>query len=150
MSDTKASMGSGKKLLIIFALIIAVFQLIQVDQVNPKFNKTDELKAPKEIMSIFKRSCWDCHSNETIWPLYAKIAPLSWTISRNVKTGRAYVNFSIWETYTQKQKDKKLEEIYRTMNAAMPPSSYVNWHEEATVTQEDRQLIKDWTGKAPY
>ena len=142
--------GAGKMLLITLGLMLVAFQLIQVDQLNPKYNKNDEIKAPKDIMAIFKRSCWDCHSNDTIWPWYGKIAPISWSVARHVKHGRAYVNFSIWETYSEEQKDKKLEEIYRTMYAAMPPQNYVDWHEEAAVTKKDRDLIRTWTGKSPY
>ena len=140
----------GKKLLTLFSLIFLSFQLIQVDQLNPKYDKKDIIQAPKEVMVIFKRACWDCHSNDTIWPWYASIAPFSWTISRNVKTGRAYVNFSIWKTYTTKQKDKKLEGLYRTILSAMPPSSYISFHKDAKVSKKDIKLIRDWTGKTPY
>ena len=142
--------GAGKKLLLILVLLFISFQFIQVDKLNPKYDKKDEIKAPKEVMAVFKRACWDCHSNDTVWPWYSKVAPMSWSIARHVKHGRAYVNFSIWETYTPEQKDKKLEEIYRTMYAAMPPENYVQFHDEASVTQEDRKLIREWTGKAPY
>ncbi len=130
--------------------MLLAFQVIQVDKLNPKYDKKDEIKVPKDVMAIFKRACWDCHSNDTIWPWYSHIAPLSWSIARHVKNGRAYINFSIWETYTEEDKDKKLEEIYRTMYAAMPPQNYIDWHEEAKVTKEDIKLIRNWTGKSPY
>jgi hypothetical protein len=126
------------------------FQLIQVDKLNPIYDKSDQIVVPKNIMNIFKRSCWDCHSNDTIWPWYSYIAPFSWSIARNVKNGRAYLNFSIWEKYTQKEKDKKLEGIYRTIYAAMPPKSYVRWHSEAKVSKDDINTIRKWTNKAPY
>ena len=131
---------------IVFFMFLA-FQLIQVDQNNPVFNKEDEIKAPKEVMSIFKRACYDCHSNETVWPWYSKIAPLSWNIKRHVKNGRDYVNFSTWKQYSQEKKDKALEGIYRTIYKAMPLQSYINWHDEAKLSKEDIKLIRDWTGK---
>ncbi len=137
-------------LLKIFFLLFLAFQIIQVDKINPKYDKKDEIKAPKEVMNIFKRSCWDCHSNDTVWPWYASVAPFSWTIVKNVRNGRAYVNFSIWETYTNKQKDKKLEEIYRTMNGAMPPAGYIRFHSDANITNEQKDLIQTWTGKAIF
>ncbi|VAY88051.1 hypothetical protein MNB_ARC-1_753 [hydrothermal vent metagenome] len=133
------------KLLKIFVFILLSFQLIQVDKTNPKYSKQYEIKASKEVMSIFKRACWDCHSNQTIWPWYSNIAPLSWEISRHVKLGRSYLNFSIWETYTKEQKLKKLEEIYRTIYAAMPPKNYIKWHEKAKISKKDIKLIRDWT-----
>lgn len=150
VAKQEAPRGAGKKLLIIFGLLFLAFQLIQVDQLNPSYDKKDEIQVPKDVMAVFKRACYDCHSNDTVWPWYSKIAPLSWSIGRHVRYGRAYVNFSIWNTYTDKQKDHKLEEIYRTMYKAMPPPSYVDWHDEAKVSKEDIKLIRDWTGKAPY
>ena len=138
------------QLLKIFFLILVAFQFIQVDKLNPTYNKKDVIEVPKDVMSIFKRACWDCHSNDTVWPWYSHIAPLSWTIAQHVNNGRAYVNFSIWNKYTQEQKDKKLEGIYRTILAAMPPPSYIKWHKEAKISKEDIKLIRDWTDKTPF
>ena len=128
-----------------------VIQLIQVDITNPKeTDKSLEIKAPKEVMSILKRSCYDCHSNEVKIPWYSKIAPLSWQISRHVDLGRQWVNFSIWNSYTKEQKDTKLEEIYKSVHTVMPLKSYLYLHKEANMRKADRQLIRDWTGKAPF
>jgi hypothetical protein len=137
----------------IFIYLFGAFvliQLIQVDIKNTPTNPKEEIKAPKEVMSILKRACYDCHSNSVKLPWYSKIAPVSWTISRHVDIGRAWVNFSIWETYTKEQKDKKLEEIYKAIYKAMPVPSYVSQHPEAKLSKEDRELIRNWTGKAPF
>jgi len=128
-----------------------VIQLIQVDITNPKdIDKSLEIKAPKEVMSILRRSCYDCHSNEVKIPWYSKIAPLSWQISRHVDLGRQWVNFSIWNSYTKEQKDTKLEEIYKSVHTVMPLKSYLYLHKEANMNKADRDLIRKWTGKAPF
>ena len=128
-----------------------VIQLIQVDITNPKnTDKSLEIKAPKEVMNILKRSCYDCHSNEVKIPWYSKIAPLSWQISRHVDLGRQWVNFSIWNSYTKEQKDTKLEEIYKSVHTVMPLKSYLYLHKEANMSKADRDLIRKWTGKAPF
>ena len=142
--------GAGKRLIIILVSIILLFQLITIDKTNPPYNKKDQIQAPKPIMNILKRSCWDCHSNDTIWPWYANIAPFSWTISRHVKVGRQYVNFSIWNTYTPEQKDKKLTAIYKSVHTAMPLSSYTQIHKKAILTKQDRDMLRSWTGKSPF
>ena len=130
-----------------FFIIIQVFQVdIQTSKTNPAL----EIKAPAEIMSIFKRSCYDCHSNSVDIPWYSKVAPISWTISRHINIGRQWVNFSIWQTYTQEQKDKKLNEIYKAVHTAMPVKSYVWKHPEAKLSNEDKKIIRKWTGKAPF
>ena len=142
--------GAGKKLILLFLFLFISFQFIQVDMTNPKFNTNDVIKAPKEVMKIFKKSCYDCHSNETIWPWYSRIAPFSWTIVGHVNNGRAYLNFSTWEKYTKKQKDKILKDIYRTMYAAMPLKSYTLIHKKAILTKKERDMVRKWTNKSPY
>jgi hypothetical protein len=127
-----------------------LIQLIQVDIKNKDINKDEEIKASKKLIDILKRSCYDCHSNEVIIPWYSKVAPISWTISRHINLGRKWVNFSIWETYTQEQKDKKLEEIYKAVYIAMPLKSYLSQHPNAILSKEDRNFIREWTGKAPF
>ena len=135
-----------KRTLLIFLLVFLAMQLIQTEKINKPVDKKLEIKAPEHIMSVFKTSCYDCHSNEVKWPWYSNVAPFSWIISSHVKNGRAWLNFSEWETYTQKEKKKKLKEIFRTVYASMPLTSYIKFHEEADLTREQRTIIRDWTG----
>jgi len=128
-----------------------LIQLIRVDIPKPqKIDKNLEIKAPREVMNIFKRACYDCHSDEFKLPWYSQIAPLSWQISRHIDLGRQWVNFSIWNSYTQEQKDTKLEEIYKSVHTVMPLKSYLYLHKEANMNKADRDLIRKWTGKAPF
>jgi hypothetical protein len=138
------------KLLKIFLFIFLFFQIIQVEKINPKFDKNYEIKAPEDIISIFKRACWDCHSNETIWPWYSKIAPFSWELARHVSNGRAYLNFSTWEQYTKDEKNKKLEAIYKTIYKAMPPPNYLFFHKNAKISEQDIKKIRIWTKYKPF
>ena len=127
-----------------------VIQLIQVEFKNSKSDKNLEIKAPTEVMSILKRSCYDCHSNEVKLPWYANIAPISWEMSRHIEVGRQWVNFSIWESYTAEQKDKKMGELYKAVYSVMPLEGYVYTHPQAALSKEDRTLLRTWTGKAPF
>ena len=135
-----------KRTLLIFALVFIAMQFIQTEKINKTAPKNLEIKAPNHIMSVFKTSCYDCHSNETKWPWYSNVAPFSWIISGHVKNGKAWLNFSEWENYTEKEKKKKLKGIFRTVYASMPLASYVRLHEEADLTREQRTMIRDWTG----
>ena len=135
--------------LIVLAILVAL-QFIPSEIYNPKTDKSLEIKVSPEIMAIFKRSCYDCHSNEVVSPWYSKIAPASLYIKGHVDLGRKWLNFSEWENYTQKQKDDKLKGIFRTVYAAMPLKSYILLHEEAKLTKQEIKLIRDWTGKAPF
>ena len=135
--------------LIVLAILVAL-QFIPSEIYNPKTDKSLEIKVSPEIMAVFKRSCYDCHSNEVIIPWYSKVAPASLYIKGHVDLGRKWLNFSEWENYTQKQKDDKLKGIFRTVYAAMPLKSYILLHEEAKLTKQEIKLIRDWTGKAPF
>ncbi len=134
-----------RTLLIIFALFLCM-QLIRTEQVNPTLDKNLEIKAPKNIQTMFKNACYDCHSNQTQWPFYSNIAPFSWIISRHVKHGRKALDFTAWENYNQEEKTKKLKAIYRTVYGSMPLPSYEAFHEEAALTKEEREVIRTWTG----
>jgi len=133
----------------IFGIFI-VLQFIPTNIENPKTDKNLEIKVEPEIMAIFKKSCYDCHSNEVNIPWYSKVAPISFTISRHIDLGRRWLNFSVWENYTQEEKDRKLEGIYRTVYKAMPLESYTSMHKDAILTKDEIKLIRDWTGKAPF
>lgn len=135
-----------KRALLIFFLVFIVMQFIQTEKNNGPIDKSLEMKAPEHIMTVFKTSCYDCHSNEVKWPWYSNVAPFSWVINSHVKNGRAWLNFSIWETYTAKEKKKKLKELFRTVYASMPLQSYVMFHDHADLSKEQRTMIRDWTG----
>ena len=135
-----------KLALLIFLIIFIVMQFIQPDKENIIVDKNLEIKAPTEVMTLLKTSCFDCHSNETTWPWYSKIAPFSWVVANHVNTGRKALNFSTWENYSPQLKEEKLKAIYRTAYASMPLPSYIYAHEEANLTKEQRSMIRDWTG----
>jgi len=139
-----------KKFLYIVTIIFIGLQFIPAKIENHKTDKNLEIKVSSELMSIFKRSCYDCHSNEVVVPWYQNIAPGSFFIKRHVDLGRKWLNFSTWEEYTEEEKDKKLKGIFRTVYAAMPLASYVSLHKEAKLTKEEIKMIRDWTGKAPF
>ncbi|CAM3819227.1 heme-binding domain-containing protein [Arcobacter cloacae] len=135
-----------KLALLIFLIIFIVMQFIQPNKENIIVDKNLEIKAPTEVMTLLKTSCFDCHSNETTWPWYSKIAPFSWVVANHVNTGRKALNFSTWENYSPQLKEEKLKAIYRTAYASMPLPSYIYAHEEANLTKEQRSMIRDWTG----
>ena len=139
-----------KNFLYIVLAIFVVLQFIPAKIDNPQTDKNLEIKVTPELMSIFKRSCYDCHSNEVKIPWYQNIAPGSFFIKKHVDLGRKWLNFSTWENYTEEEKDKKLKGIFRTVYAAMPLASYISLHKEAKLTKDEIQLIREWTGKAPF
>jgi len=84
-----------KKFLIFLVVVIAGIQFIPVEQTNPPVE--NDLFASNEVKDILKRACYDCHSNETNWAWYTKVAPMSWLAASDVNGGRENLNFSEWE-----------------------------------------------------
>ena len=135
-----------KRTLFIFLIIFIVMQFFRIDKTNPETNKSLEIKAEEGIMEILKTACYDCHSNETKYPWYSNVAPFSWAIQTHITEGRKALNFSVWENYTQEEKEEHLKDIYRTVYASMPIETYLWVHKEADLSSEDGKIIRDWTG----
>jgi len=131
--------------ILVGAIVIAI-QFIPAGRTNPPV--TAGLDAPVKVLSVFKKSCYDCHSNETEWPWYSYIAPVSWLVSSDVKDGRLHLNFSKWENLSRKDIVKMKEEIWDEIEKGnMPLWKYTILHPDANLTQEDKNLIRDWAGE---
>ena len=124
--------------------LLVVIQFIPVNRNNPEV--TGEINAPEEVMAILRRSCYDCHSNETVWPWYSYVAPASWLISRDVHDGREELNFSEWTTYTEKRKRHKQKECGEEIEEGeMPLWFYVPLHPEAELLKKDVETLLSWS-----
>ncbi len=130
--------------------VLVLIQLVRPAQTNPPV--TGVVQAPPEVMTLLKRSCWDCHSNESVWPWYAQVAPVSWLVARDVNGGRKHLNFSEWQGYEEGRKLKKLEEIAEEVEEGeMPMATYLPLHPEAKLTAAERSALVAWAkaGGAP-
>jgi hypothetical protein len=135
------------------AVLIVLFIALQFSQpakTNPASDPTLALQAraqaPTEVVAIFDRACRDCHSNETAWPWYSRIAPVSWLVADDVRIGRQQLNFSEWGRYSARQAEHKLEEICAVVQAkTMPPKKYTLAHPAARLTTSNVKTICAWT-----
>ena len=129
--------------------VVLLMQFIQIKIPNPpKATPQDEIKAPKEVMAILKKSCYDCHSNHTKMPWYGNIAPMSIGVHSNIKNGRAWLNFSIFNKYSEEKKQKIYKGIINALNLRkMPPSEYLLFHKDARLTKKEVELLQDWAKK---
>jgi len=128
----------------VLAVMLLAIQLVPVDRTNPPVET--EVPASVEVRSILRRACYDCHSNETVWPWYGRIAPMSWLIARDVRDGRKELNFSTWNRYSAEQQSKKLRECWEEVaEGAMPLAIYLPLHPEARLSAGDREALRVWT-----
>ncbi len=133
-------------LLIAVVLFLIAGQLIRPDRTNPQVNPTatfEVVASPAPAMaSILKRACYDCHSDNTVWPWYSRIAPVSWLVADDVKEGRSHLNFSEWGLLSAEGSQKKLEAVCREVkNGEMPLWQYRLMHPEARLSQEDIKIL---------
>ncbi|KUO60005.1 hypothetical protein APF79_09540 [bacterium BRH_c32] len=141
-------MRPGRTIFLVLVLAIIGIQFIEVERTNPPV--TDEIKAPADIMEILKKSCYDCHSNETVWPWYSKVAPVSWLVADDVEKGRKHLNFSTFESLDTSVKFKKKDEILEEVqNGEMPLDIYTLMHPTSSLEILQKAKIEKWvTGKS--
>jgi len=128
---------------------LALIQFVPVDRSNPPV--TGEISAPDPVLEVLRGSCYDCHSNETVWPWYSRVAPVSWRIADHVREAREHLNFSEWQGLPQEDRDHALEEIWEEVEkGAMPLSDYLRMHPESVLTDPQRETLRRWTeGQEP-
>lgn len=135
-------------------IILGSFIFIQFFRVEKNLgdevSKNDFLKTnpamPELLQSLFKASCYNCHSNNTIYPWYAHIAPFSWIIDQHIRNGKDEVNFAYYDTFTDRQKVGLLDEICEALSdSSMPPQNYLMLNPDAILTKEDIAAICHWT-----
>lgn len=138
-----------KKQTKIFLGIIAVLvgiQLIPIDRTHAPVEATKNFvtieNTPREIQTLIKNACYDCHSNEVKYPWYAYIAPISWSVKNHINEGQEHLNFSEWGTYNKELKKRMMQKsVEEVENRKMPLSGYLPLHPEARLTAEQRQMM---------
>jgi hypothetical protein len=142
-----------KKILQIAAILLVaafiVIQFIRPDQTNPPVVAAESIESsiaiPENVSSILARSCADCHTNTTKYPWYSQIAPASWFLANHIRDGRKELNLSVWNTYTDKKKSHKLEELCEQVEqGAMPLPSYLWIHHDAALKEGEARILCDW------
>ena len=132
-----------KKTLIGLVIVVAVLQFIPVKRTNPPISW--DINAPENVSGILRTSCYDCHSNETRWPWYTYIAPVSFLIASDVNEGRKRLNFSEWDKYDNKKREKKLDGIIEMVEEGeMPLSMYTIIHKDAILDTVKINILKEW------
>jgi cytochrome c len=100
---------------------------------------------PAPVMGIFLRSCQNCHSEKTAWPVYSYVAPMSWMIERDVSEARAHMNLSRWAEYDSERRREILTEMGSLVrNYQMPPGRYLLLHPDARLSDADVKLLYEW------
>ncbi len=125
-------------------------QFVRPDRTNPPAAAAASLqaKAPPEIKALLDRSCRDCHSNETRWPWYSNVAPVSWLVADDVHKARDKFNFSEWTSYPSDDQDKFLGAMCNlAQRGRMPLPIYLVSHRDARPSVAEIQALCAWSDK---
>ena len=139
-----------KIILIILVIVFAALQFVPVKMPeNAEAGKDDLISSgvvPQDISSILRTSCYDCHSNQTSYPWYSKVAPASWLLAKDIREGRDDLNFSGWGSYNKRRQIGNLDKIKEEVTSGeMPLRNYLLIHRNARLSSEQRNALGKWT-----
>jgi len=135
-------------LVALLAAFLAI-QVVQPDRTEPDIDRAATLDAlfspPPEVASLLRAACYDCHSYETRWPWYSRVAPVSWLIGHDIEEGRGSVNFSTLGALDPDEQRDLLRECAREVKkGAMPLEIYTKLHADARLSEGQRDALNDW------
>jgi mono/diheme cytochrome c family protein len=130
-----------KIILIVFGLVVVLGLLIQLVPYGHNHNNPPVVAEPQwdsaRTRELFMQACGDCHSNETIWPWYSNVAPVSWLVQHDVDEGRQKLNISEWGT----RRFEAHEAAELIQQNQMPPAQYFPTHPEARLSDSEKQEL---------
>ena len=133
-----------RTILILIAILVGLFLLIQLLPFGKNHANPAVVSEPawdtSATRGLAQRACFDCHSNETAWPWYSNIAPVSWLVYYDVVEGRGKMNFSDWGRGFQPNVGEITEVI---QEGEMPPVQYLFMHSEAKISAAEKQALID-------
>jgi len=135
------------KRLVVIAVLIAFGGLVLIqlvpygrDHANPPVQSEPNWDS-QQTRELTRRACFDCHSNETTWPWYSNIAPMSWLVQHNADEGRRILNFSTWKQGgAGREAGESLEAV---AEGFMPPADYLLAHPNARLSQDEKKALLD-------
>ncbi|MEP7237345.1 MAG: heme-binding domain-containing protein [Ferruginibacter sp.] len=135
-----------------FQILLLIFIIIQF--IRPAKNKSEGISntdiskiypVPGDVQTILKTSCYDCHSNNTIYPWYAKIQPVAWWLNNHIQDGKKDLNFSEFANYRIRRQYVKLQQINDLVKKdEMPLDSYLWIHKYAKLSEQQKLTIANW------
>ena len=128
----------GRKIALAVVALLVLIQLVPYgrNHQNPPHTKEPNWDSPK-TRELSKAACFDCHSNQTVWPWYSHVAPVSWMLQNHVTEGREHLNFSEFDR-PQRDADEAVEMVEKSY---MPLTNYTWLHPEARLSDADRKAL---------
>ncbi|MEN9701966.1 MAG: hypothetical protein RIR55_1308 [Bacteroidota bacterium] len=137
-----------KKILVVLLVVLVALQFVRPTR-NVSGDTTKDISTlypmSDSVKMIVNKACTDCHSNKTVYPWYASVAPLSFWLDHHVNEGKGEINFNEFASYRIGKQNHKLKEVIEQIQEnKMPLSSYTLIHKEAKLTDAEKEVLIDW------
>ena len=131
-------------------VVAAGIQLVRPARTNPSTDPSRTLRSrgavPPAVAAVLERACRDCHSNDTRWPWYSNVAPVSWFVIDHVNHGRSHFNYSDWAKYDRNEAARLIKDSCDfARKGTMPLPSYLRMHDEARLSPQDVESLCSWS-----
>jgi len=138
-----------KKILLVLLLAFVVIQFIRPAKNNGEPEGANHISksynVPNGVKAILEKACNDCHSNNTTYPWYANIQPVTWWLNSHIVDGKKHLNFSEFTTYNLRRQYHKMEEVISEVDEKhMPISSYTITHGDAKLSDAEKTILTNW------
>ena len=145
----------GKRIKLVGLGLIAVLILLQFFQperniapLDPELDMLKLLAPPEPMTDLIMNACYDCHSNQTVYPWYSRISPVSLYLNKHIVKGKEDLNFSDYGLLDKADKIGAFADFCDVLDAGtMPLQSYMLIHKDARLTQEERENLCNWSEK---
>lgn len=144
-----------KKVLFVILILGIGIQFIPVSKnqgdVVPKTDFLQSIEAPITVQRMIKASCYDCHSNNTNYRWYGRVRPFVWFLEKHINEGKAELNFSIFQEYSDRMKSEKIRSmISQIEKKQMPLEEYAAVHNEARLDEAERDVLIEYLKSTSY
>jgi hypothetical protein len=144
---------AGYLAVVLCGIAVASIQVMPVKRSNPAVNSADtietSLNVPAPVEKILTEACKDCHSLQTRWPVYARVAPVSWIVTHDVERGREAMNLSRWAAHAGSKPGVAMGVLAAAcadvQSRHMPPAAYRRMHPAARLQPEEVETLCEWT-----
>ncbi|WP_299063700.1 heme-binding domain-containing protein [uncultured Polaribacter sp.] len=145
-------MKTIKKILVFLLVVFVIAQFFGPEKNDGEMTSVaafiSETNPPEDVKKILETTCYDCHSDKTVYPWYSNITPVNYWLDDHIKDGKKHLNFSKWSSYSLKKKEHKMDELYEEVEKGeMPLDSYTWTHADANLTQEQINAVVAWGKK---
>jgi len=146
MSARRMLAASGVSLLVAMGVAAWATPVIPDAPADPSLALSARSGGPDHVTAMLRRACFDCHSNETRWPWYARLPVAAQLIARDVREGRAQLDWSLWESYNRLDRAELLDKACERARAGlMPPWPYRMVHPETQLSAKDVDELCEWS-----